>query len=64
MCSSAKGTPAEVQEAHTTIQAGLQSGALRPVVGTCVPIEQAADAHRAVIEQSGGAKGKIVLTMQ
>lgn len=46
-------------EAHAAIAAGLQRGELRPVVGTELPLERAAEAHRRVLE--GGAYGKIIL---
>jgi NADPH2:quinone reductase len=54
------GIPAdEVARAHQAIVAGLESGALNPVVGTEMPLADAARAHVAVMEP--GAKGKIVL---
>ena len=39
--------------------AGLESGALNPVVGTELPLRDAAQAHQQVM--APGAKGKIVL---
>ena len=54
------GIPAdEVARAHQGIGAGLASGALSPVVGTELPLSEAARAHVLVMET--GAKGKIVL---
>lgn len=54
------GIPAdEIRRAHEAIVAGLESGALKPVVGTEMPLANAAQAHRQVMEP--GAKGKIVL---
>jgi len=54
------GIPAdEIRRAHVAIIAGLDSGALNPVVGTEMPLSDAAKAHRQVMEP--GAKGKIVL---
>jgi NADPH2:quinone reductase len=54
------GIPAdEVARAHQAIVAGLESGALNPVVGKEMPLASAAQAHVAVMEP--GAKGKIVL---
>ncbi|MBM3807840.1 MAG: NADPH:quinone reductase [Acidimicrobiia bacterium] len=54
------GIPAdEIRRAHDAIVAGLDSGALTPVVGTELPLAEAARAHRQVMEP--GAKGKIVL---
>lgn len=45
--------------AHAAIAAGLRGGILRPVVGTELPLAQAPEAHRKVLEP--GAYGKIVL---
>jgi NADPH2:quinone reductase len=54
------GIPAdEVRRAHAAIIAGLESGALNPVVGTELPLKDAALAHQRVMEP--GARGKIVL---
>ena len=50
---------AEVRRAHHAIIAGLESGALNPVVGTEFPLAEAARAHVRVMEP--GARGKIVL---
>lgn len=44
---------------HAGIVAGLENGTLRPVVGKEIPLADAAQAHRAVMEP--GAHGKIVL---
>jgi NADPH2:quinone reductase len=44
---------------HAALVAGLESGALRPVVGQELPLQDAAHAHQAVME--AGAYGKIVL---
>jgi len=51
--------PDEIRRAHAAIIAGLESGALNPVVGTEMPLGDAAKAHQQVMEP--GAKGKIVL---
>ncbi len=51
--------PDEIRRAHAAIIAGLESGALNPVVGTEMPLRDAAKAHQQVMEP--GAKGKIVL---
>ena len=51
--------PDEVRRAHAAIIAGLDSGALNPVVGTEMPLKDAAIAHQRVMEP--GAHGKIVL---
>jgi len=54
------GVPAdEIRRAHEAIVAGLESGALSPVVGTEMPLADAAKAHVKVMEP--GARGKIVL---
>jgi len=52
-------TPDEVTRGHEAIGAALASGALSPVVGTELPLADAAEAHRRVM--APGAKGKIVL---
>ncbi|HMD84276.1 MAG TPA: NADPH:quinone reductase [Terriglobia bacterium] len=44
---------------HAGIVAGLENGSLRPVVGKELPLAEASQAHRAVMEP--GAFGKIVL---
>jgi NADPH2:quinone reductase len=44
---------------HAGIVAGLENGSLRPVVGRELPLAEASQAHRAVMEP--GAFGKIVL---
>jgi NADPH:quinone reductase len=51
--------PDEVRRAHAAIIAGLESGALNPVVGTELPLKDAARAHQQVM--APGARGKIVL---
>ena len=54
------GIPAdEVRRAHQAIIAGLDAGTLNPVVGTELPLKDAALAHQRVMEP--GARGKIVL---
>jgi NADPH2:quinone reductase len=50
----------ELASIHAGLVAGLENGSLRPVVGRELPLADAAQAHRAVIEP--GAFGKIVLT--
>ena len=52
-------TREEFREIHAGIVAGLESGTLNPVIGKELPLEQAAQAHVAVMEP--GAFGKIVL---
>ena len=51
--------PDEIRRAHQAIIAGLESGALNPVVGKEMPLAEAAAAHVAVM--APGAHGKIVL---
>jgi NADPH:quinone reductase len=55
-------TDDETREIHAAIGAGLEVGALRPVVGKELPLSEAARAHREVLEK--GAYGKIVLLPQ
>lgn len=52
-------TPEERKEIHAALEAGLESGALRPVVGRELPLGEAGAAHVAVLKP--GAFGKIVL---
>jgi NADPH2:quinone reductase len=52
-------TREEFQEIHAGLVAGLENGTLSPVIGKEFPLEQAAQAHVAVMEP--GAFGKIVL---
>jgi NADPH2:quinone reductase len=51
--------PDEMMEVHAAIVAGLQSGALSPVVGAELPLAQAALAHEQIIHDA--SFGKIVL---
>jgi NADPH:quinone reductase len=44
---------------HAALYAGLENGTLRPVVGTALPLSEAAAAHVQVLKP--GAQGKIVL---
>jgi NADPH2:quinone reductase len=52
-------TRQELATIHAGIGAGLENGTLRPVVGKELPLAQAAQAHRDIMEP--GAFGKIVL---
>ena len=52
-------TREEFQEIHAGLVAGLENGTLSPVIGKEFPLDQAAQAHVAVMEP--GAFGKIVL---
>ena len=49
----------KLEEIHTAIFDGLSEGYLKPVIGESIPLEEAARAHRQVIESK--AFGKIVL---
>jgi NADPH:quinone reductase len=50
---------ADAESAHAGVAAGLGNGDLRPVIGTEMPLAEAAAAHRRIMEP--GAHGKIVL---
>ncbi len=50
---------ADLASIHAALVAGLEDGALRPVVGQEMPLKDAPRAHQAVME--AGAYGKIVL---
>ena len=52
--------PQELKSIHAALYAGLESGALRPVVGRELPLAEASRAHREIREEN--AYGKIVLT--
>ena len=52
-------TPPQAAEIFAYIQAGLESGVLRPVVGVELPLTSAPEAQRRVIEST--AVGKVVL---
>jgi NADPH:quinone reductase len=52
-------TDADLSESHSAIVAGLENGALRPIVGQELPLLDAPRAHQLVMEP--GAYGKIVL---
>ena len=49
----------ELASIHAALVVGLENGTLRPVIGKELPLSDAAEAHRAVMES--GAMGKIVL---
>jgi NADPH:quinone reductase len=52
-------TASESAEIFAGLEAGLENGTLRPVVGKQIPLGEAARAHKEVMEP--GASGKIVL---
>jgi len=47
------------KEIHAGLLAGLENGALRPIVGKEIPLAEAGRAHKEILEP--GAFGKIVL---
>ncbi len=51
--------PEELAALHVALVAGLEDGTLRPVISKELPLAEAPEAHRAVLE--AGAFGKIVL---
>jgi len=51
--------PGDLAEIHAALHAGLESGALSPVVGRELPLAEAARAHELIMQP--GARGKIVL---
>ena len=53
-------TEAEAKDIHAGLIAGLENGTLRPVVGSELPLKDAAQSHISVMVPSG-AYGKIVL---
>jgi NADPH:quinone reductase len=53
-------TSAEEADIHAGLIAGLANGALRPIVGKELPLADAAQAHKEILEP--GASGKIILT--
>jgi NADPH2:quinone reductase len=48
-----------MEKIHAALIAGLESGALRPVIGKEIPLAEAPRAHHEIIEST--AYGKIVL---
>jgi NADPH2:quinone reductase len=55
-------TPKETLSLHAALGAGLANGTLKPVVGRELPLAEAPQAHRDIMEQK--AYGKIVLIPQ
>lgn len=53
--------PAEISAIHEALAAGFQRGTLRPVIRKAFPLEQASEAHDAILKP--GAGGKLVLTL-
>jgi NADPH:quinone reductase len=52
-------TPEEEADIHAGLFAGLENGALRPIVGKELPLAEVARAHKEILEP--GSAGKIVL---
>src|SRR5271154_108252 len=52
-------TPSETADVHAGLEAGMENGTLRPIVGKEIPLAEAARAHKEIMEP--GAHGKIVL---
>jgi NADPH2:quinone reductase len=52
-------TADEYRTIHAALAPGLENGSLTPVIGREMPLDQAVQAHGAVMES--GAFGKIVL---
>ncbi len=52
-------SPEDLFSIHSALAAGLESGALRPVIGQEIPLSEAPRAHAAVM--AAGAYGKVVL---
>lgn len=56
-------TKEEFQQYAAALQAGMEIGWLRPVIGSEYPLEKAAQAHENIIHGSG-ATGKMILLLQ
>ncbi|KAK2149020.1 hypothetical protein LSH36_471g03013 [Paralvinella palmiformis] len=52
----------EMREMESYLYRCQELGLLKPVVGKVYPLEDASEAHRNVIDHSGGSHGKIILT--
>ncbi|MCC5858446.1 MAG: NADPH:quinone reductase [Ectothiorhodospiraceae bacterium] len=59
-CALFQITPEEYRSAHAALGAGLRNGTLQPVISREMPLADAPEAHRLVMQP--GARGKIVLT--
>jgi NADPH2:quinone reductase len=57
--SLSNASPEEVKGIHAAIYAGLQNDSLRPIIGSEIPLAEAARAHREIMD--GNSYGKIVL---
>jgi len=61
--SSTTVTGVQWREMIAYITAGQKQGWVKPVVGQEFPLDKAPEAHKEVLVQAAGTKGKIVLTM-
>ena len=57
----AGATAEDKAQAEAFVNAKLASGALKPVVGPVFSLEDAAAAHKDVIEHAGGSSGKVLI---
>lgn len=55
-------TPRQLEGIHAAIVAGLETGALRPIIGKRMKLEDAPKAHETILQP--GAYGKIVLMVE
>lgn len=58
-CALFQITPEEYRSAHAALVAGLRNGTLKPIINRELPLAEAPEAHRLVMQP--GARGKIVL---
>jgi len=54
----------EWKETSEAIVDGITEGWVKPVIDMCYPLSKAAKAHDDVIRRSGGAKGKLVISVE
>lgn len=54
-------SPEQLREIHTDLGAGLRDGSLQPIIARTFSLEEAPQAHEAVMQS--GARGKIVLRL-
>lgn len=55
-------TKEEFQQYAAALQAGMEIGWLKPVIGSQYPLEKVAEAHKDIIHGSG-ATGKMILLL-
>mmetsp|Transcript_11385 Transcript_11385/g.25071 ORF Transcript_11385/g.25071 Transcript_11385/m.25071 type:complete len:372 (+) Transcript_11385:27-1142(+) len=56
-------TPEQKAEAHAGLHGLLHTGVLKPVIGKAYAMEAVGESHVDVIEQKGGAAGKLVVSL-